>query len=99
MNGFPNFGGSAFVPPFAMPAINKGMNNDKSSNIDELVKNIDAQIAKLEEEERLEKENNQGKNKEEKENEFESLVNKNTKSLWDVKKKSQLKNQRRTTLT
>ena len=76
MNGFPNFGGSAFVPPFAMPAINKGMNNDKSSSIDELVKNIDAQIAKLEEEERLEKENNQGKNKEEKENEFESLVNK-----------------------
>lgn len=76
MNGFPNFGGSAFVPPFGMPAINKGMNNDKSSNIDELVKNIDAQIAKLEEEERLEKEKNQGKNKEEKENEFESLVNK-----------------------
>ena len=76
MNGFPNFGGSAFVPPFGMPAINKGMNNDKSSSIDELVKNIDAQIAKLEEEERLEKENNQGKNKEEKENEFESLVNK-----------------------
>lgn len=76
MNGFPNFGGSAFVPPFAMPSINKGMNNDKSSSIDELVKNIDAQIAKLEEEERLEKENNQGKNKEEKENEFESLVNK-----------------------
>lgn len=75
------------------------MNNDKSSSIDELVKNIDAQIAKLEEEERLEKENNQGKNKEEKENEFESLVNKNTKSLWDVKKKNQLKNQRRTTLT
>lgn len=76
MNGFPNFGGSAFVPPFGMPAMNKGMNNDKSSNIDELVKNIDAQIAKLEEEERLEKEKNQGKNKEEKENEFESLVNK-----------------------
>ena len=76
MNGFPNFGGSAFVPPFGMPAINKGMNNDKSSSIDELVKNIDAQIAKLEEEERLEKENNQGKSKEEKENEFESLVNK-----------------------
>ena len=76
MNGFPNFGGSAFVPPFAMSSINKGMNNDKSSSIDELVKNIDAQIAKLEEEERLEKENNQGKNKEEKENEFESLVNK-----------------------
>ena len=76
MNGFPNFGGSAFVPPFGMPAMNKGMNNDKSSNIDELVKNIDAQIAKLEEEERLEKEKNQGKNKEEKANEFESLVNK-----------------------
>ena len=76
MNGFPNFGGSAFVPPFGMPAMNKGMNNDKSSSIDELVKNIDAQIAKLEEEERLEKEKNQGKNKEEKENEFESLVNK-----------------------
>ncbi len=76
MNGFPNFGGSPFVPPFGMPAMNKGMNNDKSSNIDELVKNIDAQIAKLEEEERLEKEKNQGKNKEEKENEFESLVNK-----------------------
>ena len=76
MSGFPNFGGSAFVPPFGMPAMNKGMNNDKSTNIDVLVKNIDAQIAKLEEEERLEKEKNQGKNKEEKENEFESLVNK-----------------------
>ena len=75
--GFNPFGSSPFVPPFGMPNMTKGMNEtaDKPSNIDELVKNIDAQIAKLEEEEKLEKEkkaNNKSKDK----NEFENLVNK-----------------------
>lgn len=74
MNGFNGFGGSPFVPPFGMPGMNKGINNDKSTNIDELVKNIDAQIAKLEEEERLEKEKGNASNKDS--NEFENLVNK-----------------------
>ena len=75
--GFNPFGSSPFVPPFGMPNMSKGMNetSGKPSNIDELVKNIDAQIAKLEEEEKLEKEkkaNNKSKDK----NEFENLVNK-----------------------
>lgn len=51
-----------------------------SSNVDDLVKKIDAQIAKLEEEERLEKEKlkEQGgaNSKEKEENEFEKLINK-----------------------
>ena len=75
--GFNPFGSSPFVPPFGMPNMTKGMNEttDKPSNIDELVKNIDAQIAKLEEEEKLEKEKKANNNSEDK-NEFENLVNK-----------------------
>ena len=75
--GFNPFGSSPFVPPFGMPNMTKGMNEtaDKPSNIDELVKNIDAQIAKLEEEEKLEKEKKANSNSEDK-NEFENLVNK-----------------------
>ena len=75
--GFNPFGSSPFVPPFGMPNMTKGMNEtaDKPSNIDELVKNIDAQIAKLEEEEKLEKEK-KANNKSEDKNEFENLVNK-----------------------
>ena len=75
--GFNPFGSSPFVPPFGMPNMSKGMNetSGKPSNIDELVKNIDAQIAKLEEEEKLEKEKKANNNSEDK-NEFENLVNK-----------------------
>ena len=75
--GFNPFGSSPFVPPFGMPNMSKGMNetSSKPSNIDELVKNIDAQIAKLEEEEKLEKEKKANNNSEDK-NEFENLVNK-----------------------
>ena len=75
--GFNPFGSSPFVPPFGMPNMSKGMNEtaSKPSNIDELVKNIDAQIAKLEEEEKLEKEK-KANNKSEDKNEFENLVNK-----------------------
>lgn len=75
--GFNPFGSSPFVPPFGMPNMSKGMNetSGKPSNIDELVKNIDAQIAKLEEEEKLEKEK-KANNKSEDKNEFENLVNK-----------------------
>lgn len=75
--GFNPFGSSPFVPPFGMPNMTKGMNEtaSKPSNIDELVKNIDAQIAKLEEEEKLEKEK-KANNKSEDKNEFENLVNK-----------------------
>ena len=75
--GFNPFGSSPFVPPFGMPNMSKGMNetSGKPSNIDELVKNIDAQIAKLEEEEKLEKEKKANSNSEDK-NEFENLVNK-----------------------
>ncbi len=75
--GFNPFGSSPFVPPFGMPNMTKGMNETagKPSNIDELVKNIDAQIAKLEEEEKLEKEK-KANNKSEDKNEFENLVNK-----------------------
>ena len=75
--GFNPFGSSPFVPPFGMPNMTKGMNEtaSKPSNIDELVKNIDAQIAKLEEEEKLEKEKKEN-NKSEDKNEFENLVNK-----------------------
>ena len=72
-SGFSPFGGGAFVPPFGLPNMNKGMNgNTNSTNLDELVKNIDAQIAKLEAEEAMEK----GKNNKEEPNEFEDLVNK-----------------------
>ena len=75
--GFNPFGSSPFVPPFGMPNMSKGMNetSGKPSNIDELVKNIDAQIAKLEEEEKLEKEKKANNNSEDK-NESENLVNK-----------------------
>lgn len=75
--GFNPFGSSPFVPPFGMPNMSKGMNetSGKPSNIDELVKNTDAQIAKLEEEEKLEKEKKANNNSEDK-NEFENLVNK-----------------------
>ena len=53
--------------------MNKGVNgNTNSANLDELVKNIDAQIAKLEAEEAMEKE----KSNKEEPNEFEDLVNK-----------------------
>lgn len=75
--GFNPFGSSPFVPPFGMPNMSKGMNetSGKPSNIDELVKNIDAQIAKLEVEKKLEKEKKANNNSEDK-NEFENLVNK-----------------------
>ena len=71
-------GGNPFIPPFGMPSMNKGMfgNDNNSSNIDDLVKNIDAQIAKLEEEERLEKEKLQKEGKSSPdENDFEKIIN------------------------
>ena len=72
-SGFSPFGGGTFVPPFGLPNMNKGVNgNTNSANLDELVKNIDAQIAKLEAEEAMEKE----KSNKEEPNEFEDLVNK-----------------------
>ena len=57
--------------PFGLPGAG-------STNVDDLVKKIDAQIAKLEEEERLEKEKIAKGNitQENKENEFEKLINK-----------------------
>lgn len=63
--------------PYGMP--NPGMGNNGAPNVDELVKKIDAQIAKLEEEERQEKEKlakmkENGKVPET--NEFEKLINK-----------------------
>lgn len=102
MGGFGGMGGSPFVPPFAAPSMNKGMNSGNinpvgafppmgpspfgmpdatmggAPNIDDLVKKIDAQIAKLEEEEKLEKEKlaKGEKTKEDKENDFEKLINK-----------------------
>ena len=70
-------GGNPFIPPFGMPSMNKGMfNENSSSNIDDLVKNIDAQIAKLEEEEKLEKEKLQKSGKDAPdENDFEKIIN------------------------
>ena len=71
-------GGNPFIPPFGMPSMNKGMfgTDNNSSNIDDLVKNIDAQIAKLEEEERLEKEKLQKEGKSSPdENDFEKIIN------------------------
>lgn len=79
MGGSPISANTAFPPmgasPFGMP--NPGMGAG-APNVDDLVKKIDAQIAKLEEEERLEKEKlaNGEKTKEEKENDFEKLINK-----------------------
>lgn len=63
------------------PLTNPGLGGaPSSSNVDDLVKKIDAQIAKLEEEERLEKEKLKeqgGANSKEKEaNDFEKLINK-----------------------
>lgn len=63
--------------PYGMPT--PGMGNNGAPNVDELVKKIDAQIAKLEEEERQEKEKlakmkENGKVPET--NEFEKLINK-----------------------
>lgn len=82
MSGNP-FGGGA-PNPFGMPG--PASNNSAlggmptSPNVDDLVKKIDAQIAKLEEEERLEKEklkNQNGNKSPEKEvNDFEKLINK-----------------------
>jgi type IV secretion system protein VirD4 len=65
----PMMGGNPFGP------MNAPMSNP---NVDELVKKIDAQIAKLEEEERLEKEKlAKGEvSKEDKQNDFEKLINK-----------------------
>ena len=71
-------GGNPFIPPFGMPQMNKGMfgGDNNSSSIDDLVKNIDAQIAKLEEEEKLEKGKleKEGKSSPD-ENDFEKLIN------------------------
>lgn len=78
------FGAGATSPFGGMPGsplANPGLGGaPSSSNVDDLVKKIDAQIAKLEEEERLEKEKlkEQGgaNSKEKEENEFEKLINK-----------------------
>lgn len=75
--GNDNFGGNPFMPPFASANMNKGMfGGSNQTSIDELVKNIDAQIAKLESEEKEEKEKlkNNGKTSPE-ENDFEKLIN------------------------
>ena len=81
MGGNP-FGAGA-PSPFGVPGnmpLNPGMGGvNPSSNVDDLVKKIDAQIAKLEEEERLEKEKlkEQGaKPPVEGSNDFEKLINK-----------------------
>jgi len=68
MSGMPGMGGGMMNPLFANSAmINNNFNSNPSQNdsfnVDDLVKRIDAKIAQLEEEERLEKEkNNQQKN-------------------------------------
>ncbi len=75
--GINPMGGNPFIPPFGAPSMGKGIfDNNNTSNIDDLVKNIDAQIAKLEEEEKLEKEKLQkaGKNEPD-ENDFEKIIN------------------------
>ncbi len=74
----------SFVPPFApnfganmtpnMGSMSGNTPINPSSNIDDIVKRIDQEIAKLEEEDRLEKE--KMKNGKKDENDFEKLVNK-----------------------
>ena len=61
MSGMPNIGGGMMNPLFGgNPMMGGGMNSmspaNDSLNVDDLVKRIDAKIAELEEEERLEKE-------------------------------------------
>jgi len=98
--GFNPMGGSPFVPPFGMPGLNRGgagelppMSQGGVSNVDDLVKKIDAQIAKLEEEERLEKEKlkNNPKTKEEEENDFEKLINKKYEDYKKEEEKKEVK--------
>ena len=68
--------------------MNKGMNGPaNSTNIDDIVKNIDAQIAKLEAEEAMEKE----KNNKEETNEFEDLVNKKYEEFISNKEETESK--------
>ena len=85
--GFNPMGGSSpFMPPFGAPGLNRGGLDDVlnpfgangNTNVDDLVKKIDAQIAKLEEEERLEKEKlkNDLKSNDNDINDFEKLINK-----------------------
>ncbi len=84
-NPFSPFGGSPFVPPFGMPSMNKTPGETTStSNIDDLVKNIDAQIAKLEAEEKEEK------NKINNSNEFENLVNKKYEEFTNGENKNSI---------
>lgn len=87
---FSPFGASPFVPPFGAPSVGHAMNTNQampnnftptmnpsaSPSVDDLVKRIDEQIAKIEEEERLAKEKENGMKVEDKPNEFEELINK-----------------------
>ena len=88
-NPFGGFGGgSPFMPPFGAPNIGHGMVSDNpvntaasinpNSNVDDLVKKIDEQIAKIEAEEKAEKErlsSSNSVNSKEEVNDFEALVN------------------------
>ena len=74
--GINPMGANPFIPPFGAPSMGKNMFENNNSSIDDLVKNIDAQIAKLEEEEKLEKEKLQKSGKTEPdENDFEKIIN------------------------
>ncbi len=85
-DGFNPMGASPFVPPFGMPTFNRGnsepspfmnMESNSPTNVDDLVKKIDAEIAKLEEEERLEKEKlKNGESNKNEVNDFEKLIDK-----------------------
>ncbi len=75
--------GSPFVPPFGAPRPGKTPGNDKApNNVDDLVKRIDEQIAKIEAEEK----NGANKNNS---NEFEELVNKKFEEFKETKEEKE----------
>lgn len=102
VNPFGGFGGgSPFVPPFGAPSIGRGMTdnnpmnnvvNPMSSNgtsVDDLVKKIDEQIAKIEAEEKAEKERLASQGNKEETNDFEALVNKKYEEFKNQKEEKE----------
>ena len=96
--GMPNFGPSPFggMPEFGQPPFG-GMSSTPNNNpyngnqdIDELIKNIDKQIAAIEEEERKEKEKNKEISQDEKKDDNEEKIDENNDSTTSSSGDSEL---------
>ena len=98
-------GGSPFVPPFGVPSIGHGITgntpmntstnqmNSNGSSVDDLVRKIDEQIAKIEAEEKAEKERLASAGKKEKVNDFEALVNRKYEEFKNQKEEAEENNE------